>query len=204
MSEKQDRTYTRTASDLERKYNFGKTFAEIMGLVNDYRDHVDSVESSLHSEIINQYTSIARDTEKIVMAAFEEYVKTSDYDEFRKTVESELLIMAEKISMNFTSTSEQLTYVDGELQTMIETLNKHFDFSVDGLVIRAGDGAMELVLDNDIIKFMKNGQQFGWWDGVNFRTGNIQVDVDEMAQFGNFAFVPQEDGSLSFLKVGDS
>lgn len=35
---KQDRVYTRTASDLERKYNFGKRFAEIMGVATDARD----------------------------------------------------------------------------------------------------------------------------------------------------------------------
>lgn len=35
---KQDRVYTRTASDLERKYNFGKRFAEIMGVATDAQD----------------------------------------------------------------------------------------------------------------------------------------------------------------------
>lgn len=35
---KQDRVYTRTASDLERKYNFGKRFAEIMGIATDAQD----------------------------------------------------------------------------------------------------------------------------------------------------------------------
>ncbi len=32
---KQDRTYTRTATDLEQKYNFGKTFAEVFGMAED-------------------------------------------------------------------------------------------------------------------------------------------------------------------------
>lgn len=32
---KQDRQGARTASDLERKYNFGETFAEVMGLADD-------------------------------------------------------------------------------------------------------------------------------------------------------------------------
>ena len=50
--------------------------------------------------------------------------------------------------------------------------------------------------------FKKNGVQFGLWDGENFYTGNIIIGVNERAQFGNFAFVPRSDGSLSFLKVG--
>ena len=60
---------------------------------------------------------------------------------------------------------------------------------------------MNLSLDNDLIIFKKNGQQFGWWDGVDFHTGNIVIDVTERAQFGNFAFVPRSNGSLSFMKV---
>lgn len=31
---KQDRTYPRTATDLERKHNFGKTFADVMGMAD--------------------------------------------------------------------------------------------------------------------------------------------------------------------------
>lgn len=43
---------------------------------------------------------------------------------------------------------------------------------------------------------------FGSWNGTDFYTGNIIVRVTERAQFGNFAFIPRTDGSLSFLKVG--
>lgn len=38
MSAKQDRTYPRTASDIERKYNFGKSFAEVLGIATDAQD----------------------------------------------------------------------------------------------------------------------------------------------------------------------
>ncbi len=37
MSAKQDRTAARTAADIERKYNIGKTFAEVMGVSTDAR-----------------------------------------------------------------------------------------------------------------------------------------------------------------------
>lgn len=44
MSSKQDRTYTRTAADLERKYNFGRSFAEILGIANDAQTHATKAE----------------------------------------------------------------------------------------------------------------------------------------------------------------
>lgn len=379
VSAKQDRQGVRTASDLEQKYNFDKTFAELMGIATDARDKVDSVESTLRNEMKEQYTTIARDTEKIVMSAMEEYVKTGDLEEYKQTVESQLKIMADNISatvseeqlsevreyldeqiaildktmkdsdaaflikadeisakidsnteritevsdavtgqvaafeeykstnssalevldnkisanlksteekitevldeldgqvalieeykkstesdlsvmneqisasisstseqitainqelgdasaeleqqamdmetlrehtesellllsdrlqLNFETATEQISSVNGEVQSVAEELEKHFEFSTDGLIIRAGENSMELHLDNDTIRFMKNGQEFGWWDGVDFHTGNVVVEVNERAQFGDFAFVPRSNGSLSFLKVG--
>lgn len=406
MSSKQDRQGVRTATDLERKYQFGKTFAELMGIAMDARNKVDSVESSLHSEIKEQYTTIMRDTEQILLKALESYSKTSDLEEFERTVQSELKIMADgitakvtanekkitetaesldkfekdtatelqvlessitakvtanetaitkvgndlteykntassqfqvlenaitaqtnnttqkfnkvegdiqtvstnlatyqnssnafkqaiekevddaveritaaegelanqmtvnsqfkqtteselgvltdritmgvqtateqivevsgalgdvkgeleeqftaqetfkektesdlsllsdQVSMNFQTHTEQITNINGEVQSVSEHLEKHFEFGTNGLVIKAGEGSMELLLDNDIIHFQKDGQEFGWWDGVNFHTGNVMIEVNERAQFGKFAFVPRSNGSLSFLKVG--
>lgn len=71
MSSRQDRVAPRTATDIERKYNFGKKFSEILGLIDDSREKVDSVESDLRNEITETATSIARDTEKLVVTATE-------------------------------------------------------------------------------------------------------------------------------------
>lgn len=203
---KQDRQGVRTPADLERKYNLGslgKNFSEVLGVSMDARDSVDRVKSELRSEFEQQITSLTRDTERIILAALESYTETTELAEFRQTVESEMAVLAEKITMDFTSTTERIDKIDGDLQTVAEELQKHFEFSTDGLSIKAGENSMNLTLDNDMILFTKNGQQFGWWDGVDFHTGNIVVGLNERAQFGSFAFVPRSDGSLDFLKVGD-
>lgn len=64
MSAKQDRARARTATDLEYRYNFGKSFAEVLGIATDARDAaesaqqaVGSLDSSLnHEEIFNRLT----------------------------------------------------------------------------------------------------------------------------------------------------
>ena len=60
----------------------------------------------------------------------------------------------------------------------------------------------KLVTYSDGTMSITESVAFGSWDGNDFYTGNIVVRVTERAQFGNLAFVPNEDGSLSFLKVG--
>ena len=199
---KQDRQGVRTPANLEQKYSFGKKYSELLGLIDDARDKVDSVESTLRSEIKEQVTSITRNTEQIIMSALETYAETSDLEELERTVQSELAVMADRISLNFEATTEQITSVNGELQTVSESLSKHFDFSVDGLLIKSGENGTGLLLDSDLIQFQKNGESGGNWNGTDFCTGNIIIKLEEKAQFGNFAFVPRSNGSLDFLKVG--
>lgn len=202
MSEKQDRNPVRTAMDLERKYQFGKQFAEVMGVALDAQHSISVLETSLRSEILEQVTSITRDTERILLTALESHVETEELEELKASFSAELEVMADMISMRFEANTNSTAAADGEIQQIKEYLEKYFEFSANGLTIKAGENSMGLFLDNDMIMFMQDGEQFGWWDGVNFYTGNIVVRVNERAQFGDFAFVPRSNGSLDFLKVG--
>lgn len=70
-----------------------------------------------------------------------------------------------------------------------------------GITLGKGDSAIQLRLESNKILFQKNGITFGYWDGENFHTGNIYIDVNERAQLGNFAFVPRSNHAMSFFKV---
>ena len=155
----------------------------------------------LPQETQKQITQATQNSEQIILEAMRQYVQISN-EEYIETITAQLQILADQISMNFNEAREYTSNVDGDLQRVVEILEKHFDFSIDGLTIRAGENAMSLHLDNNIISFRLNGEQFGWWNGVDFHTGNIVIAVNERAQFGDFAFVPRSNGSLSFLKVG--
>lgn len=190
----------RAASDLANKNqskNEEQQQKQIIEL-NKQKESIDQLVEVTRSQI----TEAIQTCESIIFSAMENYVKTSDYEDFQKTVESQFAIMSDLISMRFSETTERTEEVNGDLQKVVETLTKHFDFSLDGLLIRANEHAMALGLDNDLIHFERDGQRFGWWDGVDFHTGNIVIDVNERAQFGQFAFVPRSNGSMDFKKVG--
>lgn len=157
--------------------------------------------TELQNRVVEQTTETLNTCNEIIMAALEKYVETSNYEDFKETVEAQLKILSDEISMTFTTTTEQITNVNGDLQAKFTELYKYIGFSADGITIGDGETGLTLSIDNDMISFKKNGQQFGWWDGVDFHTGNIVVDVNEKAQFGNFAYIPRSDGSLMLLKV---
>lgn len=190
----------RTLIDNNNK-NQSTTIERVESAEKDIAENKSEI-SYVKNQQITQSTQIINDCEKIIMSALESYVETGEYDEFKQTVQSQFEIMADEIEMTFTNTTESINNVSGDLQAEITERMKYITFSEYGISIGSGENAMKLTLDNDIIKFEKNGVQFGWWDGVDFHTGNIVVEVNERAQFGNFAFVPRSDGSLMFLKVG--
>ena len=64
MSSKQDRAAPRTVADIERKYNFGKSFAEVIGMINDTREEVDEAYSELN-DVKEQTSTLSRTTTEL-------------------------------------------------------------------------------------------------------------------------------------------
>lgn len=136
--------------------------------------------------------------------ALDAYVQDGDYAKFVEAVQEQMANMEATITKNFKTNSEQTKEVGSDLDNRFQELKKYIRFGGNGIEIGAGENALKLVLDNNVIYFEQNGVQKSWWDGNDFHIGNIKVDVSERAQFGNFAFIPRSDGSLMFLQVSDS
>lgn len=148
---KQDRQVARTASDLERKYNFGKQFAEIMGIALDAQKTVTEVESTLSDRILTMSTSFTRTVEEIVLSALKEYVGTDEFGEFKQKLETDFGVYAEGIGGRVSLAEERVEEVNGELQKQITEITKYFTFTVNGLTIGQVDNPNKVVIDNDDI-----------------------------------------------------
>ena len=151
---KQDVATVRTASDLERKYQFGKQFAEIMGIALDAQKSVSEVESTIRNEILHQMTSFTRDTEQIILSALAKYVEDSDFEEFKLTLETEFGVWAGGIFARVTSAEENIQKVDDDLQEKFNTITKYFTFDIDGMTIGQTDNPNKVVIDNDEITIL--------------------------------------------------
>ena len=170
----------------------------------DVNNKIDSTADDLELSIASQSASITNDVHGIVLNALEDYVEKDEYNTYKSSTKSQLEVLSNQIEMNFTSTNSSIETVDGKVDTKFEELTKYIRFSTDGIEIGKDENSLKLKLDNDMIQFTKNGTPIGWWDGNDFHTGNIVVEVNERAQFGNFAFTPRSDGSLMLLKVKEA
>lgn len=182
--------------------------------VNAYIQPQESITSYFYEGYLTEgkadtsWTPAPEDTAEEIGSIYSTIDQTANQIRFEVTneisnVQSALSVTESGIEAKVTGVSSDIDNVSEDLNNTNSNLTKYFEFTVDGLIIKSGEGQMQLHLDNDIVRFTKNGEQFGWWDGINFHTGNICIDVYERAQFGNFAFVPRSDGSMSFLKVDD-
>jgi hypothetical protein len=200
-----------TSSTIQIGDNF-KTLSEIQqeqanGLKQDIENTVTEIgknyvtNSVLANEKIYLTSLINQAVDSILLRVSETYFTQTGAATLEQTLTSALNVRAEDITAEFT---KQITEADNYATSNFEKLYKYIKFSGETAIsIGSGDSTVTLEIDNEKgIIFKRNGVAFGEWDGENFYTGNIVVRLNERAQFGNFAFVPRSDGSLSFLKVG--
>lgn len=192
---------TTSLVDMSRKQLSGNVDKEIAIKYEVQENKTNIID--LQNQMLMQNTQIINDCNQIILSALEAYVETSNYEQYKETVSTQLQILSDEILMNFITVTEHITDVGGDVQNKFSELHKYISFADGSITLGSSENAITLTIENDMIVFKKNGLQFGWWDGIDFHTGNIIVEVNERAQFGNFAFIPRSDGSLMFLKVGD-
>jgi hypothetical protein len=184
MSVKQDRVAPRTVADIERKYNFGKSFAEIMGLIDDTRNEVDSAYSELRSEIIEQSTAIRRDTEEIVLNA-------------TQTVER----VEESVNNSIDGVNESITTLKSEVETKMTaeqvsiTVQEEIAKGVDRVETSTG-----YVFDSEGLKINKTGS--GMSNLLDNTGMYVKRDDVDILTANNTGVVAKDLHAKDFLKIG--
>ena len=134
---------------------------------------------------------------------FIKYYKNSD-GQYQLEISANSIFMTTAESSGSENLDTMISQNKSAIEELSQPISNFFEFNSNGLTIGSKQNSLKLVLDNNQIGFFKNGSKIAWWDGNYLRTGNLEIKVDERAQFGNFAVVPRSDGSLMFLKVSDT
>jgi hypothetical protein len=150
MSVKQDRVAPRTVPDLERKYNWGQRFSEIIGLIDDTRKDVDSTASGLRDEITKQSTAISRNTEQIVMEAQKTTDRFNGIDESVSTLTSQVQaqITAEDVTIAIRN-----ELIDGVNSVKTTT---GYKFDEEGLTVSKTGSGLETHITEDGMKVISD------------------------------------------------
>lgn len=167
--------------------------------IRNAETRIDQSENGIKFSIKEQIATVRTDYKTYTDNALGNYVDKTFYDDDKKNTDDKMFNIEDDLSHKASKDD-----LDGYVSTeKYNEIYKYMRFTVNGIEIGSNTNPLKLTLDNEAIKFENNGKVIGSWDGSNFYTGDIIVELNQRAQFGNFAFVPRSDKSLMFLKVHD-
>lgn len=153
----------KTLSDLqiERDEALANTVQTIQNSQSDLKlfvsNEVENKTIELKEIVVEQNTTMTNDFEQILFNALQSYTETGDFEAYQNTVSSQLRLIAEQMTLQFTETTKHIEEVNSTLQEQLNTVTKYFTFDIDGLTIGQVDNPNKVVIDNDDISILVNG-----------------------------------------------
>lgn len=172
---------------------------------------VDNVESSV-TEVRQQAATDVEQVSQTLTRLIEEtaeevknqmsaiYVSSTSFAEYQEQISSVLSQTAQGFTMQFNQLTQQITTLNGTVQTQITNTSKYIRF-VDGNIVVGIEGdPLILKIGNNKISFFTNNHEIAY-----FSSGRLFVnDVEALISLtiGNFAFMPTETGGMSLKYIG--
>ena len=154
--------------------------------------------TELTKSVSTQITEALQTCESIIFSALESYVETSNFEEYKETVSSQLAILSDEISINLTTVTEQIENVNGDLQSKYESITKYFRFTDEGLYIGETGNEVLLRLDNDIIQFLRANVPELYMDENGVHAEELYA---KSVYIGNYVLQEEEDGRITLRKA---
>lgn len=185
--------------------------ADNTGRINGAVNRIETIEAYyvtnsgaveiVQHEITNN-TSILQSAQQIIMSALEEYVSTSDFEQFQSTVMTTLSVMAGTIEFNFSETTSEISEMNGNVSQQFETIHSFIRMIASGIVIGESTSQIKLKLENDILYFFTGDEDSVSTDNAiaYFSAGKLYVNTVEILtgmRIGPFAWMP-ESNNLNF------
>ncbi len=175
---------------------------------NAVEKKIDSVKTQANNQINAVYsfvstssTEVQQNVNNLIAQVTETTVSKSVYDEFSKTVRNILQMDANGTSMIFQTITEELSRVEGKGESQYSEILKYIRFEDGNIILGKVGNAVTLTVENDILMFRQNGTAVAYLAYNRFRV--VDGEFLKSLRIGKFAFVPRENGNLSFKKVGD-
>lgn len=152
------------------------TFGVDKKTINDFVTESEAgLSSDFTQQLSEQNTSITQSCQDMIQQAAEAYVASGDFEAFRQTIESELKLLSDEMTLKFTETNEELAAVNNDLRSQLNTITKYFTFDINGLEIGQVDNPYKVIIDNDRYSMTANGVDIMWIEHGKVYTQEIEV-----------------------------
>lgn len=192
-----DTTQTLTDINNNIKHNLVNTVQTIKIVTDNQQVDITDLQNSITS----QSTSLVNTCESIILEATETLAQTADLESFKETVQAQLKVLADSITLNMTAIADRIENVDGDLQEKFNMITKYFTFDINGLTIGQADNPYKAIIDNDRFGMFVNGVEVLWLDAE----GKAHIpEVEVTKKFNLFGYMIEEDenGNVNCEYVG--
>ena len=179
-------TYTGAQIDAKRE-----TDKRIESTRQEISERVDESSSQVIQATHQQITDLQQNVNSIILSALENYVETGDFDSYKEEVSTKLSVLTDQLSIDITKVTERIDKVDGELQSKYSEITKAFRFTSDGLII--GETGNEILLDNDVLQFVRNNTPELQITAEGVEAMRIKVSI---LCIGNVVWTEDENGDV--------
>lgn len=159
----------------------------------------ENANKAIHNTEQNLVASIHVSQQNILSTVSEQYYLKNETDSLVSEVSSRLEQTAQGFEMQFNEFNADIEALSNGTDAEFELIRKYIRF-VDGSILLGEEGnALELKISNDRISFMQSGAEVAYFsDNKLYVTEGHFINS---LQLGDFAFIPRNNGNLSFKKL---
>lgn len=147
----------------------------------------------------NVQASIKTEADNIKSSVAENYYLKDDTDALISSVNTEITQTKNSFEIQFNQFSQDIEAVAAGTDAEFEEIKKYIRF-VDGKILLGEIGnELELEIANDRISFLQDGAEVAYFSNRKLYVTDTQIL--HSLQLGNFAFMPRDNGNISFKKI---
>jgi len=126
-------------------------------------------------------------------------VRTDDAEALVSEVSTELTLTKNSFDVQFTEVNKDIAAVAAGADAEFEEIKKYIRFVEGKILLGEVGNELELQIANDRISFLQDGAEVAYFSDRKLFVTDAQFL--HSLQLGNFAFMPRDNGNLSFKKI---
>ena len=178
----------------------------IQGLADQQRQILQTAEQTAKRASEDAYNveqnllaSLQVSAENIQSIVAETYALKDETEALVSSVSTQIEQTKDSFTIQFNQFSQDIEAVAAGTDAEFEEIRKYIRF-VDGKILLGEVGnELELQIGNDRISFLQDGAEVAYFSNRKLYVTDTQIL--HSLQLGNFAFMPRENGNLSFKKI---
>lgn len=151
-------------------------------------------------EINNQTTtSISQSSTDILLQVAEDYYLKSEASTLVESINTEFAQTKDEFSFRFNEFSQELSDTQAGNDAQFDEITKYIRFVDGNIILGESENELTLKIQNDRISFLEGGVEVAYLSNRKLYVND--GEYLHSLKLGNYAFIPRENGNLSFKKI---